>query len=409
MVVIKTGSKSVASTGGASKSPTPSQQGAPLSARPPISQQSTRQSAQPSAKGAQQKKKGTVVGAKNIRNKELAPFSRQLSAMLLAGIPLLQCLDALEDQASDKNFKVLLVGLKNSLAAGASFSECLSQYPEVFDTLYINMVKAGESGGQLGETVGRLATFLEAAARLNRKVKSAMSYPVIVLTIAIAIAIAMIVFIVPVFAKMFADFGAKLPGLTQFMVDLSSFMRHYGVFIVLAGGGGFFAFKKWKRTEQGALQLAIFALKLPVLGELNRKVATSRFARTFAQLLKSGVPILQAMEIVSGATGNKFFENVILSARTVVEQGEPLSTALVKYKCFPKLLIHMLSAGEKTGKIDEMMQSIADFYDDEVEAMLDSLTSMIEPLLMIFLGVVIGTIVISMFLPIFKLGEVVGR
>jgi type IV pilus assembly protein PilC len=236
-----------------------------------------------------------------------------------------------------------------------------------------------------------------------------MSYPVIVLTIALVIAIGMIIFIVPVFAKMFADFGAKLPGLTQFMVDLSGFIRRYGIFIALIIGGGIFGFKKWKQTEQGALQIAMMILKFPVIGELNRKVATSRFARTFAQLLKSGVPILQAMEIVSGATGNKFFQSVIMSARNVVEQGEPVSTALVKHQCFPKLLIHMLAAGEKTGKIDEMMQNIADFYDDEVEAMLDSLTSMLEPLLMIFLGVIIGTIVIAMFMPIFKLGEVVGR
>ena len=349
-----------------------------------------------------------VVGANKIKSKELPPFSRQLSAMLLAGMPLIQVLDALQDQTSDKNFKTVVLGLKNYLQAGASFSEALQHYPAVFDTLYINMIKAGEQGGQLGETAERLASFLESSARLSRKVKSAMSYPVIVLCIAITIAIAMILFIVPVFSGMFADFGAKLPGPTQFLVDLSSNLRKYGIFVVIFIVAIIIAFNKWKKTSSGAYQFSSAMLKFPVIGELNRKVATSRFARTFAQLLKSGVPILQAMEIVSRATGNKVFESVILSARKTVEQGEPLSSALIKYPCFPKLLVHMMAAGEKTGKIDEMMQNIADFYDDEVEVMLDGLTSLIEPLLMVFLGVVIGGIVISMFLPIFKMGEIVG-
>ncbi|MDD5678294.1 MAG: type II secretion system F family protein [Kiritimatiellae bacterium] len=348
------------------------------------------------------------MGAKSIRDKELPAFSRQLSAMLLAGMPLIQALDALEDQTSNKNFKAVVFGLKNYLQAGASFSEALSHYPAIFDMLYINMIKAGESGGQLGETADRLASFLEDAAKLSRKVKSAMSYPVIVLCIALGIATGMILFIVPVFADMFKDFGKELPAPTQFLINLSDGLKAYGVFLLAFAVVAFVVFKKWKKTAAGAYQMSLFALNMPVIGELNRKVATSRFARTFAQLLKSGVPILQAMEIVSGATGNKVFERVILEARIIVEQGEPLSHALVRHSCFPKLLVHMMAAGEKTGKIDEMMQNIADFYDDEVETMLSGLTSLIEPLLMIFLGVVIGGIVISMFLPIFKMGEVVG-
>lgn len=364
--------------------------------------------AQPSAREQKDVASEKVFGAKKIRTKELPPFSRQLSAMLLAGMPLIQVLDALEDQTSDKHFQTVILGLKNYLQGGASFSEALQHYPAVFDSLYVNMIKAGESGGQLGETAGRLAGFLESSAQLNRKVKSAMSYPVVVLFIALAIATAMILFIVPVFAGMFADFGAKLPGPTQFMVDLSSVLRKYGVFILAFLAIGIVIFKKWKQTPAGAYQLSSFFLKFPVIGELNRKVAASRFARTFAQLLKSGVPILQAMEIVSRATGNKVFESVILEARGTVERGEPLSSALIKYPCFPKLLVHMMAAGEKTGKIDEMMQNIADFYDDEVEVMLDGLTALIEPMLMIFLGVTIGSIVISMFLPIFKMGEIVG-
>ncbi|MDD5484108.1 MAG: type II secretion system F family protein [Kiritimatiellae bacterium] len=390
----------------------PAKQGATRPAMPRAAEQRPAQlktSHEPSAR--EQKTAGAaekVFGANKIKAKELPPFSRQLSAMLLAGMPLIQALDALEDQTSDKHFRTVILGLKNYLQAGASFSEALQHYPAVFDQLYVNMIKAGESGGQLGETAGRLAGFLENSARLTRKVKSAMTYPVVVLFIAVSIAIAMILFIVPVFAGMFADFGAKLPGPTQFMVDLSGALRKYGIFIVALIAIAIIVFKKWKQTATGAYQLSAFFLRFPIIGELNRKVATSRFARTFAQLLKSGVPILQAMEIVSRATGNKVFETVIMEARSTVERGEPLSGALIKYHCFPKLLVHMLSAGEKTGKIDEMMQNIAGFYDDEVEVMLDGMTSLIEPLLMIFLGVTIGSIVISMFLPIFKMGEIVG-
>ncbi|MDO9543378.1 MAG: type II secretion system F family protein, partial [Kiritimatiellia bacterium] len=326
---------------------------------------------------------GRVIGAKKIRAKELPPFSRQLSAMLLAGMPLIQTLAALQDQTSDKNFQNVIAGLKNHLQGGASFSEALQNYPTIFDQLYVNMIKAGESGGQLGETAGRLAGFLESSAKLNRKVKSAMSYPVVVLCIALAIAIAMILFIVPVFSGMFADFGAQLPGPTQFLVNLSGMLRKYGLFVLALLVVVIIIFKKWKQTPTGAYQLSLFVLKFPIIGELNQKVATSRFARTFAQLLKSGVPILRAMEIVSQATGSKVFEAAIMDASNTVERGEPLSSALIKYKCFPKLLVHMMAAGEKTGKIDEMMQNIADFYDDEVEVMLDGLTSLIEPLLMI--------------------------
>jgi len=270
------------------------------------------------------------------------------------------------------------------------------------------MVKGGETGGQLAETVGRLAGFLEASAKLRRKVKSAMMYPTIVLTIAISIAIAMILFIVPVFGKMFEDFGAKLPGPTQFLLDTSDFGREYGLYIFVGIVFCVIAFKKWKASPRGAYAFDSFVLKSPVFGVLNQKVASARFARTFGQLIKSGVPILEALNIVSGATGNKVAGRVILNAKVTVEKGEPLSVALVDQTVFPLMLVRMMQAGEKTGKVDEMMDNIAEFYDDEVDTMLAGLTSLLEPLLMIFLGVIIGGIVISMFLPIFKMGEIVG-
>lgn len=373
---------------------------------------SAKSAAGPVAQAAAPRKKlvalDKVSGSKRMRVKELPVFSRQLSAMLLAGMPLVQALDALEDQTSDPNFKTLVSGVKNYLEAGSSFSESLSHYPSVFDTLYINMIRAGESSGQLGEILARVATYLEDMGKLNRKVKAALSYPVAILCVALGIATAMIIFIVPIFAGIFADMNADLPAPTQFLVDMSYVIRHYGLIVVVVLIVLAIAFNKWKQSSAGGYCLAALCLKLPAIGELNRKLATSRFARTFAQLLESGVPILKAMEIVSGATGNKVFEKAVLAARGSVEQGEPLSRAIMKYKCFPKLLVHMMAAGEKSGKVDEMMQNIAGFYDDEVQTMVDGLTSLIEPLLMVFLGVIIGGIVVSLFLPIFKMPGMVG-
>lgn len=348
-----------------------------------------------------------IPGAKKIVGNLLPSFSRQLAAMLSAGMPIVTSLEALEDQADNPNFKQVIVQLKQSIENGAAFSEALRQFPSVFDDLYCNMVKGGETGGQLAETIARLAGFLEASAKLKQKVKSAMMYPTIVMCIALTIAIGMILFIVPVFGEMFSDFGADLPGPTQFLLDLSDAAKKNGKIIVPAFVAAVYAFRKWKATPAGAFKFDAFMLRAPVFGDLNKKVAASRFARTFGQLIRSGVPILNALDICSGATGNLVAGKVILDCRFAVEKGDPLSSAMINQTVFPTMLVRMLQAGEKTGKIDEMMDSIADFYDDEVEAMLDGLTSLLEPLLMVFLGVVIGGIVICMFLPIFQVGKVV--
>ena len=363
-----------------------------------------------SADAKKSKKMGRkgVPGAKKIVNELLPGFSRQLSAMLSAGMPIVATLDALEEQSDNPNFKTVISNLKASIENGAAFSDALRQFPSIFDGLYANMVRGGESGGQLAETVARLAGFLEASAKLRRKVKSAMMYPVIILCIAMIIAIAMIVFIVPVFGEMFADFGADLPKPTQFLLDVSDGMKKYGIYIIMAIVAAVIAFKKWKQTPAGGYQLDSMLLKAPVFGELRKKVASARFARTFGQLIKSGVPILQALDIVSGATGSVVAEKIIKNCAKSVENGEPLSSAMLDQPVFPILLVRMLQAGEKTGKIDEMMDNIADFYDDEVDTMLAGLTSLLEPLLMVFLGVIIGGIVLCMFLPIFKMGEVVS-
>lgn len=357
---------------------------------------------------AKRAKRNAVAGSKKIVNELLPGFSRQLAAMLSAGMPIVATLEALHEQTDNPNFKTVIARLQAAIENGAAFSEALRQFPSVFDDLYANMVHGGEMGGQLPETIGRLAGFLESTARLRRKVKSAMMYPIIILCIAITIAIAMIVFIVPVFGEMFADFGADLPAPTQFLLNFSDMLKRYGIFIL----GGVIAlvivFKRWKATPAGGYMLDDILLRAPVFGDLRKRVASARFARTFGQLIRSGVPILQALKIVSGATGSVVAGKVITDAARAVENGDPLSSAMLNQQVFPVLLVRMLQAGEKTGKIDEMMDNIADFYEDEVETMLAGLTSLLEPLLMVFLGIIIGGIVLCMFLPIFKMGEIVG-
>ncbi len=353
-------------------------------------------------------RKKRIPGSKKIVNDVLPAFSRQLAAMLSSGMPIVAALEALEEQTDNPNFKPVIAGIKESIEGGAAFSEALAHFPTIFDDLYVNMVRGGESGGKLPETIARLATFMEASGRLKRKVKSAMMYPIIVLCIATLLAIGMILFIVPVFGNMFADFGAQLPAPTQFLLNVSAFMKKYGLYIGSVIGIALFAFNKWKATPAGGLSFDRMKLKMPVFGELTSKVAAARFARTLGQLIHSGVPILNALDIVSGATGNKAAGEVVKKAHTAVENGDPLSSAMIDQTAFPKMLVRMLQAGEKTGKIDVMMDNIADFYDDEVETMLEGLTSLLEPLLMVFLGVVIGGIVLCMFMPIFKMSEVVN-
>jgi type IV pilus assembly protein PilC len=271
------------------------------------------------------------------------------------------------------------------------------------------MVKAGETGGMLSETLDRLATFLESAARLRKKVKSAMTYPVIVICIAFAITAFLIVKIVPVFGQIFADFGAKLPAPTQFLIDLSDSVRAHWYLFLIAVVAAFYGIRTFLGTETGARTWDRWKLKLPILGPLTHKIAMTRFARTFAQLLRSGVPILEVIEIVGQTAGNRMVEDAIQAVGADIEKGEHLATALARQPIFPPMLVRMVSAGESTGKIDAMLEKIADFWDEEIEALLDALTSLIEPLLIVFLGVVVGGIVIAMFLPIFKLSDVVSN
>ena len=328
--------------------------------------------------------------------------------MLSAGMPLVQALNALEEQTQNKVFRQVIAGIRTQIEGGAMFSESLQQYPSVFSELYIGLIRAGETGGILTETTEQIAGFLESSNKLRRKIKSAMMYPIIIMILAGILSVAMITFIVPVFAGIYKDFGGQLPAPTQFLVNVSNLLRNYGVFVIAAVAVLVTLFKRYLKTETGTYQWDKFRLNFPVIGVLARKIAIGRFASTFAQLIHSGVPILRSLEIVATATGNRVLGKIILDSRVVVERGEPLSSALRHSKEFPPILVHMLSAGERTGKLDDMLKKISEFYDDEVSASLAGLTSMIEPLLMVFLGVVIGSIVVAMFLPIFKMHELIN-
>ena len=346
-----------------------------------------------------------------VKETDLVLCTRQLATMIEAGISLVQALTTLYEQADPKRQRGLrhvVSDVTTRVQGGDSFNEAIAKHPRVFNRLFVSMVKAGETGGLLAEILDRLAGFLEASARLRKKVKSAMTYPVIVIIIAFAITTFLIVRVVPVFGEIFADFGAKLPAPTQFLIDLSNFVR--GEWYVLFGGlaGVIFGVRAFLRSKRGKQIWDKWKLKLPVFGPLIHKICMSRFARTFAQLIRSGVPILEVLDIVGGSSGNHVVETSIKGVADDVEKGDNLSTSLSRKTIFPPMLVRMVAAGESTGKIDTMLVKMADFWDEEIEALLDALTALIEPMLIVFLGVIVGGIVIAMFLPIFKLNEVVS-
>jgi type IV pilus assembly protein PilC len=362
----------------------------------------------------QQKAAATKTRKKTwtVKETDLVLFTRQLSTMIEAGISLVQAMTALYDQCDPKKQKSLrhiISDVTTRVQGGETFHESIAKHPRVFDRLFVSMVKAGEHGGLLAEILDRLAGFLEASARLRKKVKSAMTYPVIVICIAMAITTFLIVKVVPIFGEIFKDFGSKLPAPTQFLIDVSDFMRGEWYFLIAGIFGIFFGIRTFLRSTRGKQLWDKWKLKLPIFGPLIHKICMSRFARTFAQLIRSGVPILEVLDIVGGASGNHVVEMSIKGVSNDVEKGDNLSVALSKKTIFPPMMLRMVAAGEATGKIDTMLEKMADFWDEEIEAMLDALTSLIEPLLIVFLGVIVGGIVIAMFLPIFKLNEVVSQ
>lgn len=327
--------------------------------------------------------------------------------MMDAGLPLVQCLTALTEQTGSKALKDVLNDITAQVERGDAFSEALSRHPKVFDKLYISMVKAGETGGLLAEILDRVASYLEASARLRKKIKSAMSYPAIVTIVAISICMFLIVKVIPVFAGIYKDFNAKLPTPTLVLVQISEIVRHYLPFVVVGMVVLIWAFLKYKKTPQGAELWDRSKIKFPVVGKLAHKIAMSRFARTFASLVRSGVPILDTLQIVGQSAGNVIVAKAVNDATNQIERGENIAGSLGKHTIFPPMMVRMISAGEQTGKVDVMLEKISDFYDEEIEVTLSGLTALIEPLLIVFLGVFVGGIVICMFLPIFQLSQIV--
>jgi type IV pilus assembly protein PilC len=342
-----------------------------------------------------------------VKGQDLVVFTRQLATMIDAGLPLVQSLTALEEQTESHTFKPVLRETTEKVEQGYAFSEALEEHPKVFNRLYVSMVAAGETGGLLSEILDRLATYLESSARLKKKVKSAMTYPAIVCCVALGIALFLIVKVIPIFGNIYKDFGAQLPMPTQVLIDISDMIRTYFLLALSVAAAAVFGLRKFKRSRTGTALWDRTKLRLPVFGKLVHKICISRFSRTFAALLRSGVPILETLHIVGQSSGNTVVEAAAAKAASSIEHGDNLAVALGQHPVFPPMLVRMISAGEQTGKVDVMLEKISDFYDEEIEAMLAGLTSLIEPLLIVFLGVVIGSIVVCMFLPIFKLNQVV--
>jgi len=373
----------------------------------------TQQGNKPSFKATQTlaRQKALERKAKNYKLPlgELAIFTQQLASLLTAGLPLVQSLEALQDQTEDQVFCVVIRDVRQEISAGNSFSSSVKKFPKSFPALFISMVEAGEASGALSEILGKVATYFEASVKLAKKVKSAMTYPIVVISLAVVLVNVMLIFVVPVFADMFKEAGKALPVPTQMLIDTSHFLgswRGAVLAVVLFGIG--YALNKYCQTPVGRRQKDLLMVRAPIFGALIRKIALSRFCRTYATLMRSGVPILRTLEIVSSASNKVQIEDACAEIAKHVSQGGQVSDVLGTNPFFPPMMRHMVKAGETTGNVDGMMNKIADFYDTECDAIVGALTSLIEPFLIVILGVIVGGIVIAMFLPIFNLANVAG-
>ncbi len=346
---------------------------------------------------------------KKVKLNEVVVFSRQLATMVDAGLPLIQSLETLREQIENPTFNEIVDDLVGNIERGSSFSEALSAHPKVFSSLFVNMVKAGEASGTLSEILDRIASYLESTAALKRKIKSAMIYPAIITTMAIIITLVLLIKVIPVFKGIYESFGSQLPLPTRMLLTISDLLRKW--FFIVAGlvGAGIFFLFRYKKTENGAYRFDRFKLRLPVFGELFKKISVSRFTRTLGVLVRSGVPILSALDIVSRTAGNKLVEKAVSHAIEEIKRGENIAEPLRASEVFPPMVTRMISVGERSGKLELMLEKISDFYDDQVNAMVSGLTALIEPMLIAFLGIVIGGIVICMFLPIFRLSTIVTK
>lgn len=354
-------------------------------------------------------KKKASLGSKKVKLDEVVIFSRQLATMVDSGIPLVQALDILYDQIEKPNFKKIVATMRDDIEIGSSLSDALLKHPETFSALYVNMVKAGESSGALDDILDRLASYLEKANSLQRKVKSSLIYPAVVIVMATLITLVMLLKVIPTFKGIFDMLGGALPLPTRILIGISDSLRSMflyvaGIFVMMV-----FIFRRYLRTPGGKAGFDKTVLKLPIFGPLLKKVAVAKFTRTLATLVKSGVPILVSLEIVGKTAGNTVIEKALEEVRASIKEGENIADPLAKSGTFPPMVVRMIRVGEQTGELEKMLAKIADFYDDQVDAAVSGMTSLIEPLIIAFLGIVIGGIVIAMFLPVFKLTEIIAH
>ena len=337
--------------------------------------------------------------------KDLAIFTRQFSVMIDAGLPLIQCMEILGSQQENKAFATIIQAVRSDVESGATLSDAMRKFPKAFDALYVNMIAAGEAGGILDQILDRLSQYIEKAVKLKAQVKSAMMYPLIVCLVAFAVILIIMYKVIPTFSAMFASAGAELPLPTQITMGCSKFVENYILFIFILIGLTIWALRKYHNTFHGRRVLDRLVLKLPVFGDMLKKIAISRFCRTLATLISAGVPILDGIEITARTSGNAIIEDALMAVRKEIEEGKTISEPLTKTAIFPGMVVSMIGVGESTGALDTMLSKIADFYEDEVDVAVATMMSMLEPILIVFLGIVIGFIVISLYLPIFAMAN----
>lgn len=348
------------------------------------------------------------LGGGGPTEKDVVVFTRQFATMIEAGLPLVQCLDILSSQSENKKFARTVADVKARVEKGDTFADALRKHPKVFDSLYSNMVEAGEIGGILDTILKRLAAYMEKAMSLKGKVKSAMVYPIAIVSIAVIVIVFLMIFVIPSFATMFEGAGAALPLPTQIVMSASTYTKKYIIFVIPLAIIGYILFKRFYATENGKIVVDRLMLKLPVFGPLIQKVSVAKFTRTMGTLIASGVPIIQGLDITARTAGNKVIEGAILSIIEEIKQGQTIAEPLERQKIFPAMVVQMIGVGEAAGALDAMLNKIADFYDEEVDTAVEGLTSLLEPALMAFLGVTVGFIVVAMYLPIFKLATIAG-
>jgi type IV pilus assembly protein PilC len=344
----------------------------------------------------------------SVKQKDVILFCRQFSTMIDAGLPIIQCLDILHSQQENPTFKKMLKKIKDSVESGSTLAEALKAFPKHFDDLFVNMIHAGETGGILDTILRRLSAYMEKAAKLKGKVKGAMTYPVVTILIAIVVLAVILIFVIPVFEEMFADFGRELPVPTQVVIAMSNFAKTKALYIIGALILFGIAFRRTYKTEKGRTVIDRLVLRMPVFGDLLRKVAVAKFTRTMGTMLGSGVAILEALDIVGKTAGNKTIEDAIVKVRAGISEGRTMADPLTESGVFPSMVCQMISVGEATGALDAMLGKIADFYDEEVDQAVENLTSLIEPFMLVFLGVTIGGLVVAMYLPIFKMAGAIS-